>query len=193
MSDAGARLPFDALGRTSTFRCDSRFAAATPAPQPTPAEPEDPMAQAWAEGYAAGAAEARAEAEQQANADARAREALSLNFARLDRELAESLRQHLRDTVAALCEAALAPLALDEAALVRRIERALALFQRAEDERFIRLNPTDLAMISDRLATEWQVLPDPGLERGALRIETVSGGVEDGPAQWRQAIAEALL
>jgi flagellar assembly protein FliH len=30
------------------------------------------------------------------------------------------------------------------------------------------------------------------LERGALRVEAANGGVEDGPAQWRQAIAEAL-
>lgn len=193
MSDAGARLPFDALGRASGFQCDRRFAASALPRQPIPTEPEDPIAAAWAEGYSAGAAQARAEAEDLANADAQARETLSLNFARLDKELAESLRQRLRDTVAALCETALTPLVLDETALIRRIERALALFQRAEDERFIRLNPQDMAMISDRLAAEWQVLPDPGLERGALRIETVSGGVEDGPAQWRLAIAEALL
>jgi flagellar assembly protein FliH len=30
------------------------------------------------------------------------------------------------------------------------------------------------------------------LERGALRVETTGGGVEDGPAQWRAALNEAL-
>ena len=153
---------------------------------------EDPLANAWADGFAAGGDEARAESELRARTEAQAREALALGFARLDTEMAETLRQRLRDTVAALCEAALAPLALDEAALASRIDRALALFQRAGDDRTIRLNPEDLASISDRMASDWRVVPDPALERGALRIETDSGGVEDGPAQWRQAIAEAL-
>ena len=36
------------------------------------------------------------------------------------------------------------------------------------------------------------VEPDPALERGSLRFETASGGVEDGPAHWRRAIAEAI-
>jgi flagellar assembly protein FliH len=43
-----------------------------------------------------------------------------------------------------------------------------------------------------RLPPALEVLPDPALERGALRIETQAGGVEDGPAHWHRAIAEAL-
>ena len=187
------RLPFAALGQSAGFRGDARFAPAPLAHAPPAVAAEDPVAVAWADGFAAGADEARAAAEQRACSEAQAREALALGFARLDSELAESLRQRLHDTVAALCEAALAPLALDTAALASRIERALALFQRAEDERTIRLNPDDLALISDRMAADWRIVPDPALERGALRVETDSGGVEDGPAQWRQAIAEALL
>ena len=35
-------------------------------------------------------------------------------------------------------------------------------------------------------------MPDPALERGALGSRAPNGGVEDGPAQWRRAIAEAL-
>jgi flagellar assembly protein FliH len=192
MSETAVRLPFAALGQTSGFRGDIRFAPELVPHLPVASEPEDPVARAWAEGFAAGEAEARAEAEDRARTEAQAREALSLGFARLDKDMAETLRQCLRDTVAALCEAALAPLALDEAALAGRIERALALFQRAEDERTIRLNPDDMALISDRMASDWHVVPDPMLQRGALRIETGSGGIEDGPAQWRQAIAEAL-
>ena len=110
----------------------------------------------------------------------------------LDRDLAETLSQRLRDTVAALCETALAPMALDEDALFARIERAVGMFSRADDERTIRLNPDDLTLISPRLAEDWQIVPDPALPRGALRVETASGGVEDGPAEWRRAIAEAM-
>ncbi len=108
-----------------------------------------------------------------------------------------TLRQRLLATVVALCEAALAPLALDMPALARRVERAAALFMRADDERVIRLNADDLAVVRDLLPPDWAFVPDPALERGALRVETRSGGLaaggaEDGPTQWRQAIAEAL-
>ena len=63
---------------------------------------------------------------------------------------------------------------------------------RSYDERTIRLNPEDLALITDRLRAEWTVVPDPSLPRGSLRVESVEGGIEDGPETWRRAIAEAL-
>lgn len=199
MSEGFAPLAFAAFGGSTGFRGDARFAPLAeadepPLPRPTEpeAEPEDPLAREWAEGFIAGAAQARAEAEALAQETAAAREALGLSFARLDRELEEELRLRLRDTVAALCEEALAPLALDEAALVRRIERAVSMLARADDERVIRLHPQDMALVRQNLPAEWTVQGDPALERGALRIETANGGVEDGPAQWRRAIAEAL-
>jgi flagellar assembly protein FliH len=208
MSDAGAfcageRLPLVALSAAGGFRSDARFAPLGPSRAPMPFEPpeaelppepehQDPLAIAYAEGYAAGAAEAQARADERARADAKAREGLELSFAQLDKDLGEELRQRLRDTVAALCEAAIAPLALDEAALMRRIERAVSLLARADDERIIRLHPDDVALLSPRFAADWQVVPDRTLDRGALRIETANGGVEDGPELWRRAIGEAL-
>ena len=181
------------------FRGDARFSFQPAAPEALPL-PEtleeraaaDPLAEARAAGYAQGLADARAEAAEAERHDAAAREGLALAFARLDRSLEEELRLRLRDTVAALCEAALAPLALDEDALLRRIDRAAAMLARADDDKVLRLHPDDLKLVHARLAAEWTVQPDPALERGALRVETGSGGVEDGPCQWRQAIAEAL-
>ena len=196
---SGGRAPLEALSTGSGFRSDARFAPLDASPrasfeQPSfpQAEAEDPLAVAFAEGYAAGAAEAQARAAQQMAADAEAREGLALSLAKLDAMLAEELRQRLRDTVAALCEAAIAPLALDEDALMRRIERAVSLLARADDERVIRLHPDDMALLSPRFAADWQVVPDASLDRGALRVETATGGVEDGPEHWRRAIAEAL-
>ena len=198
--DPGGWLPLEPRPAGSGFRSDARFAPASLAAEPPvfDAEPfpqveiEDPVAVAFAEGFAAGAAEAQARAAQQAAADMAAREGLVLSLARLDEELAEQLRQRLRDTVAALCEAAVAPLAIDEDALIRRIERAVAMFSRADDERQIRLHPDDIVLLSARFAADWHIVPDAALERGALRVETPTGGVEDGPDLWRRAIAEAL-
>lgn len=189
MSD---RLQLWSLGETPGFKASARFAAPPPAVAMPEVEAEDPLARAYAEGHAVGIAEERARAAEAAAADAAAREVLTFSFARLDRQLEEELRLRLRDTVAALCETSLAPLALDEEALARRIETAVSMLARADDERVIRLNPEDIPLVSARLAEDWQVVPDPALERGALRVESTNGGVEDGPASWRRAIAEAL-
>lgn len=187
-------------GGGSGFRSDSRFAAAPPAPPQAPEppapgpeeEPEDPLARAFADGYAAGAEQAAAEAALRAAEDAAAREGLALSLRRLDADDAEELRLRLRDTVVALCEAAILPLALDQSALLGRIELAVAMLARADDDRTIRLNPDDLSFLAPRMPEEWRVEADPALPRGALRVETPSGGVEDGPEQWRRAIAETL-
>lgn len=208
MSDFVAGLPFAGSAPSTGFRSDARFAAAPevavedhppapPVPDSQPGaepaeEPLDPIDVAWAEGWSAAMAEAEARAAAREAQDAAAREGLALSFARLDRELEEELRLRLRDTVAALCESALAPLALDQDALLARIDRAVAMLARADDERVIRLNPEDMRLIAPRLTAEWTVRADPALERGSVRIESPNGGVEDGPVQWRRAIAEAL-
>ncbi|MCB2060607.1 MAG: FliH/SctL family protein [Novosphingobium sp.] len=196
MSDAVERLSLTSLAGGSGFRQDARFARASEARDHALRdqldEPEDPISTAFAEGFAAGAAEAQAMAAREALADAEAREALEISFSRLNTQLEEELRLKLRDTVATLCELTIAPLALDEDTLIRRIETAAAMFRRADDERVIRLHPDDLKLVSPRLAQDWHVVPDPTLERGGLRVECATGGVEDGPDVWRRAIAEAL-
>ena len=177
-----------ALGEAAGFRCDPRFA-----PVPVQAgEGADPLARAWSEGHAAGLAEARAEAEARAAADAEARGQIELALARLDAEQTEELRQRLLATVEALCEATIAPLALDRAALTERVARAATMLARADDDKVLRLHPADLALVARNLPEGLQTIADPAIERGALRIESASGGVEDGPAHWRRAIAEAL-
>lgn len=211
MSDRGeamvlAALPAALLEARQGFRSDRRFArtsgesdaAATDAmagladPEAGEAQPDDPLHAAWAEGFAAGAAEARAAAEEQAHQDAAAREALAVALARLDAESMETLRRRLHAIVVALCEEALQPLALDQAALAARVERAASLLARADDERTIRLHPDDIACLSPTMRSDWHIVPDPALERGSVRVETATGGVEDGPGEWRRAIAEAL-
>jgi len=196
------RLPLARLGERTPFRADRRFAAVEeegePQPQPLQeatfpdSEQGDPLADAYAQGYADGAGDVRVETLAAAAADAQAGGTLQLAFIRLDRALEEQLRDRLRATVAALCEAALAPLALDVDLLERRVAAAAAMLARADDARVIRLHPDDIKLLTSRMRADWEVLADPSLERGAIRVEGASGGVEDGPATWRKAIAEAL-
>ena len=183
-------LPFAALAGGGGFRSDPRFCAETPAAEPD--APIDPVTRAWDEGFAAGHGEASSAALAAAEADAAARAAITLSLARLDAALAEALRQKLLVTVESLCEAAIAPLALDKAALAARVERAAAMLARADDERVLRLHPDDFKLVARQLPAGLEVLGDPALERGSLRMESANGGVEDGPAHWRRAIAEAL-
>jgi len=183
---------FALLSRGSgTFRSDPRFATPV-ADIPAAPPPEDPRAIAYAEGFAAGVADARAEAEAIAIVEAEARTGLELSLSKLDEQLAESLRLRLEDTIIALCEETLAPLAVDRDALNARIERAVAMFVRADEERVIRLHPDDIGLLAPGMLANWAISPDPSLARGSLRIETDSGGLEDGPEQWRRAIQEAL-
>lgn len=181
---------YAALAGSTGFASDPRFDGGVPLPAPVAAE--DPVARAWEEGHAAGFAEAHQAALEAAEAEASGRMAIELSLARLDADLAEQLRQKLLATVEALCEAAITPLALDKTALAARVERAAAMLARADDNKLLRLHPEDLKLIGKQLPKGLEVLEDPGLERGALRIECQSGGVEDGPAHWRRAIAEAL-
>jgi len=157
----------------------------------------DPIADARAQAYAQGATDTRIALEAQAEQDDALRATLTHAFERIDGDLAEQFRQRLMDTVVALCEATLAPLALDKEALARRVEKAAAMFARADDERIIRLHPDDLKLIRALLPKDWAFAPDPALPRGTIRVESrsggvESGGVEDGPEQWRRAIIEAL-
>jgi len=189
-------VPLESLGGPTGFRQNARFARAAEEIARDHLEPEapadDPIARSYMDGFAAGLAAAEAEAQERAAQERQAREALSLSFARLDHELQEELRLRLRDTVAALCEAAIAPLALDEAALMRRIEKAVSMLARADDERIVRLHPDDIALVAPQFSMDWQIVPDSTLERGGLRVESANGGIEDGPAVWRREIAEAL-
>lgn len=174
--------------------------SAMPEPAPLPVEHQaepDPAEILRNEAYSQGWADAQAAAEQSAAQADQARGRLELAMHRLDGEWAEQFRQRLMETVIALCESCLAPLALDKEALLRRVERAAAMFTRADDDRLIRLHPDDLAVIRARLPYDWDVQPDPAMERGAIRVESRSGnmeagGAEDGPQQWRRAIIEAL-
>lgn len=204
MSDLSFGVPrpgfalLETLGRPAGFLPDMRFGATlSPAAAERTveiAEPHapDPLDTAWADGFAAGQAAAQEEAEARAATLAAAREGLALSFVRLDTVLEEELRLRLRDTVTALCEATLAPFAIDADALLSRVTRAAGMLARADDERVIRLHPADIELVAPRLLAEWQVHPDPALERGTVRVESAQGGVEDGPATWRMAIAEAL-
>lgn len=154
--------------------------------------PPDPLAEARSAGFAAGQAEARAACEAEQMFRDAAVSAIEIACARLDEQQVSMLADRLRETVLALCSGVLSDAAIDAVALTARVERAARMLARADDARVIRLHPDDLALVAPRLPADWRFEPDPELERGGLRVEGVGGGVEDGPAQWRREIEDAL-
>lgn len=192
MSDGlSTAVPLAALSRGFGFRPDARFGLTSAAPGVDPLNIEDQITEAYSRGYDAGISHAREEAGAQAQADRASREAIIPALQRIDRDMYDALSRHLRDIVVALCEEAMAPYALDPLALCRRITAALDLL-RDDATCTVRLNPDDIAALSGLAEAGWTILPDPLLERGTVRVEGADGGVEDGPAQWRARIGEAL-
>ncbi len=190
-------LPLDLMRAGGTFSRDPRFTplfrtAEISAPAATIAATVDPVIDAYERGFTEGATHARELAEQEAVEREQHRGAIELAFARMDQKSAADLRERLQQTVLALCEETILPLALDHTGLAARVEKAAAMLQRSQDERRVLLNPDDLDEVRHRLPPELTVEADPSVERGALRIETPDGGIEDGPTQWRRILAEAF-
>lgn len=187
-------LPFAQLQGGGGFCADRRFLSAL-AEQPDPVldlPPADPLAEAFEQGFNEGIAAAQAELALQEAERAAASETIELALYRMDQQGAQEMAERLRQTVLALCEQAVLPLAVEPEGLTARISRAVAMLQRAQDEKRVLLHPDDLALVATRLPPDLLVEADPSVERGGLRIETPDGGVEDGPSQWRRILDEAF-
>lgn len=185
-----SRVAYSALGRRGSFSRDSRYTRQEEAaPAPVEAQP-DAAERAYSAGYDDGQISARADCEAQMAAERAARGSIELAFARFDADSARQLREGLIATVHALCEDAVLPFAIDPEGLARRVDAAAAMFQRKHDQRVIRIHPEDLELVRDSVAPDLELLADASVERGGLRVETEDGGVEDGPQQWRRALAE---
>tara|TARA_Y100000780_G_C13642852_1_gene401277 strand:- start:248 stop:823 length:576 start_codon:yes stop_codon:yes gene_type:complete len=183
-----SRIAYAALGRPGSFARDGRYAK--PQVSEEPVETEDVAEKAYRAGYEDGQLSARADFDAQLTAERAARSAIELAFARFDAESERQLRDRMLATVHALCEEAVLPLALDSEGLARRVEAAAAMLQRKHDQRIVHIHPEDLELVKASVPASLELVADGSVERGGLRVETDDGGVEDGPQQWRRALAE---
>lgn len=181
------RVALAEIGGRGSFVANSRYLLPD-AERPA----SDPVAEAFEAGYAEGAAQARASEHDREATENTERRAIELAFARFDSDSAALLQDRLTDAVVAICQRMAGEIALDPDRLAARVEAASAMLRRRHDERLVRLHPDDMVLIAGRIPTGLRIEPDPSLGRGQLRVETADGGVEDGPEQWRAALAEAL-
>jgi len=184
-ADSGAPDWLAALAGRGGFVPLSPSGKASNAPAP---QADAAIAAAYAEGEAAGRAAALA----QAVRDDGARRALALELAGLEGNLRDMLAARLAEAVAALCEATLAPLALDRDALQKRcIDAACAVGEGIIDAS-LRLHPEDIDLLDPGFAATWHIIADGALERGTVIFDMPEGAVRDGPEEWRMALREAL-
>jgi flagellar assembly protein FliH len=177
------------LSARGGFTAEPRFAAVGVEAEPdADAVRDEALARAFAEGQVRG----RALAEAAFVEESESRAALSLSLAQLDENLARELAQRLAETVAVLCEATLAPLALDRDMLERRCVAAAARVGEGVLDATLRLHPDDVALLDCGFASTWHILPDASLERGTVVFDMAEGAVIDGPGEWRDALREAL-
>lgn len=190
-ASAGAASWIAMIGEQQGFIPDQRYAARGELPQEPlapAADGPDELAIAFESGREQGIADAAAAAGQSAVE----RRRLGSGLRRMDEEMIERLGREMTETIAVLCEATLAPLALDRALLAQRCEKAAALLGARAAGQVLYLHPQDITELEEGFTANWDIKPDPELERGALRIETADGGISDGPAQWRATLAEGL-
>lgn len=184
-------LPLAALSVRRGFVADPRLSRWTGGGDSSPSHAEAAPS-VWQSGFDAGYAAAREAADAERHAEREAMRQLDLALGRIDHDAEAALGEKLRLTVLALCEEAVLPLAIDEHGLLRRIELAISMLRRASDECVLVLHPDDLALLRLRLPENLRTAAEPSLERGAMRLETDTGGIEDGPEQWRRLLAEAF-
>lgn len=183
----------DALSAQSGFAADNRFGlspadAAAQALELAQAEQDAALAEALAAAEQRGREAALAEME----AEGRIAGSLALKLKRLDEAMQEQLATRLAETVCALCEATLAPLATDPAALQKRCVDAAGMVGEGIIDASLRLHPDDISLLDPGFAATWHIVPDAALERGSVQFDMAEGAVRDGPAQWRLGLREAL-
>lgn len=148
-----------------------------------PAAPtaEDELARVEAEAFALGYESGREAAEQELAAERDAIAALAQSLDALRPLPSQQLALLLAETVDRLVRQLVGEVDVDPVLLLSRAKAAAALLGSEAGAAKMRLHPQDVPLVSEAgLAVA--VEADPALERGAIRIETATGWIEDSPA-----------
>ena len=148
-----------------------------------PAAPtfEDEIARVEAEAFALGFESGREAAEQELGAEREAIAALALSLEALRPLPPQQLALLLAETVDRLVRQLVGEVGVDPVLLLSRARAAAAVLSGEAAAARMRLNPEDVPLLAGA-GLPVAVEPDPALGRGAIRIETATGWIEDGPA-----------
>jgi flagellar assembly protein FliH len=153
---------------------------------------EDAVRQAWEAGFESGVAMERRLSREASGQDRELLDKLGEEIKLINADGVKLLENRLRETVLALCRQAIDEYSVSPEQLTTRIHAAVKLLATAHNERTIEVSPADLDMLRGTLPAEWKLLANAELARGAIRVATAEGGIEDGPDQWKLALEEAI-
>lgn len=132
---------------------------------------------AYAQGFEEGRRAAELDLAKERDALARLAESLPV----LRPEPSNALALLLGEAVERIVRQIIGNVAIDPEMLLARAEAAAALIGEDTAPARLRVNPDDLhAFIGTRIPVE--IVADPAVERGGLRLETGQGWIEDGPS-----------
>lgn len=148
-----------------------------------PAAPtsEDEIARVEAEAFALGFESGREAAEQELGAEREAIAALAQSLEALRPLPPQQLAFLLAETVDRLVRQLVGEVGVDPVLLLSRARAAAAALSGEAAAARMRLNPEDVPLLAEAGLTV-AIEPDPTLGRGAIRIETATGWIEDSPA-----------
>ncbi len=181
-----------ALAGGGSFVADGRYNPAIAAKLPAQDENEGASQSEIAKAFEEGRSQGLADAADAAGRETAERRKLGSRLRRMDEDMIQQLGQQLSETIVTLCEATLAPLALDRDLLGERCAKAARLLGESSSNLVLRLNPKDIEILDEEFRSSWTISPDTDLSQGSLRIEGPDGGISDGPAEWRAALTETL-
>lgn len=204
MSDVWSEAQSLAAAQAAARRLDATGFVAHPTTRPgftpwTTGEPQAPVERApvhepealQAEAYAAGLAEGQRMLEAALAAERAAVGRLCDGLAGLQPEPPQQLGQVLAVTVQRLVAQIVGTTPVDEAVLRERCLAAAALVTDEASPARLHVAPEDITRLAGT-PLPVELVPDPSLRQGALRLETGAGWVEDGPelrlARLRQAL-----
>ncbi|MGV3482313.1 MAG: FliH/SctL family protein [Sphingobium sp.] len=153
---------------------------------------DDPIRQAWKSGFEDGVATEKRLAREMQGEDVAALTALGEQIHQIDAASLHMLESRLRDAVVALCRQVIDDCVIAPDRLAARIQVAVRMLAATHSEKRVEVSPTDFKLLGGQLPAEWTVTANPDLARGAIRVMTPEGGVEDGPEHWKLALEEAI-
>ncbi|MFN3388276.1 MAG: FliH/SctL family protein [Allosphingosinicella sp.] len=148
---------------------------------PAAPSPEDEVARIEAEAFALGYEAGREAAEQDFAAEREAVASLARSLEALRPLPEQQLALLLAETVDRLVRQLVGEVGVDPVLLLSRAKNAAAMLGAEAAAAKMRLHPEDVLLLAEA-GLPVPLEADPALERGAIRIETATGWIEDSPA-----------
>lgn len=175
---------YAAAGSGSGFRAlfadGQRVSETAPTPALDEVDPIDPVDQAHADGFAMGFEEGSRIAAEAAADDREAQIRLAEALEQLSPASSGTLATMLSATIVRLVGQIVGQVEVDVDVLRARCEAVAAFIDENDAKGALHLNPADLPLIAGANVAV-QVVADPQLRRGCVRLDTADGWIEDGP------------